>query len=1006
MKNIYHFSVVLFFSLLTSSLFAQVTTTNAAPYNTAANLVNNVLMGQGVTAINVTSYGNTVQRGYFANGGASIGLDSGVVLSSGSIMNIPTSSGPGASTAIANGAGQGAGDADLLSVAQSVPSLIGQFFSVNSTWDASVIEFDFVPLSDTVEFDYVFGSEEYLTWVNSSYNDAFGFFLSGPGISGSFTNNAINVATVPNSSPALPISISTIHCGLNGAYFNCNYSSSWGLATSCTTPTCSGNSGIAYNGFTDVLTAVLVVQACDTFHMKLAVSDGSDKILDTGVFIEANSFTSTGLQISPSPSYNPYGADTALYEGCGNVEIFFVRNDSSLAAGSLSYYIYGTSQMTTDYSTIPNCVWDPLVNQWECQLIFPVGQDSAAISFTVFNDGLPEGIETLLIAIDDSIQLSCHSGDTIELTLLDQPILQLNAFGNTTLDCNADSAVIGVDVTNGLPPYTFDWSTGLSAAHDSAHWFSVLPSQTTSYTVTVNDGCGQQFETDFVNVGVFNIPFSVTKIGNNQTVTCIDPPVDLSVGVMFNDGIWHGDITYLWSTGSIDSTISAWTTIDTTFSVTITRNCSGDTVVKTFNLFADNDSVMTETEDIPLGGIIECPGDFVDISVLASGGYPPYTYQWSQGAASPTTSVGPMQTQYYYVTVTDICALHEYEDSVLVEVPVPDPLNIYGVINDTVPCPGVKVHFGPAVPDGGFGWGYLFSWDNFETTTDQTQAIIFENEEYTIWLTDGCRADTVELTVHGVIANQTDLALSLTGDTTVCYGDSITLVAEGHNGGGEFEYNWLDASLNGSTPTFIPTQSRSYTVRLIDKCDSIRTETVQVNVSEVEANFNYAYIDDYEVETSNTSWASTNIVGNEWTVDETGYFATDVSPIILLPDGDPYTLNLKVTDTNSCSDVHTVTVASEFSLYLPSGFTPNNDGINDKWRIGSLGIKEMSLIVHNRWGNEVFSTTDKDFEWDGFYQNERLPMGTYSWNIVLITDSGEYIEKTGIVTVLNDFQPR
>ena len=152
------------------------------------------------------------------------------------------------------GTGQGAGDTDLLSVAQSVPSLINQNFSVNSTWDACIITFDFVPLSDTVQFRYVFGSDEYTTWINTSYNDVFGFFLSGPGINGSYSNNAINVATVPNTNPALPISISTIHPGLNSQYYN------------------SGGSLHAYNGYTDVMTAILYVQGLRYFQDEVGCS--------------------------------------------------------------------------------------------------------------------------------------------------------------------------------------------------------------------------------------------------------------------------------------------------------------------------------------------------------------------------------------------------------------------------------------------------------------------------------------------------------------------------------------------------------------------------------------------------------------------------------------------------------------------------------------------------------------------------------------------------------------
>ena len=78
----------------------------------------------------------------------------------------------------------GSGDPDLLTIANSVPSLIGQSFVVSSTGDAVVLEFDFVPSSDTASFNYVFASEEYLTFVNSSFNDVFAFLISGPGITG------------------------------------------------------------------------------------------------------------------------------------------------------------------------------------------------------------------------------------------------------------------------------------------------------------------------------------------------------------------------------------------------------------------------------------------------------------------------------------------------------------------------------------------------------------------------------------------------------------------------------------------------------------------------------------------------------------------------------------------------------------------------------------------------------------------------------------------------------
>jgi hypothetical protein len=148
-----------------------------------------------------------------------------------------------------------------------------------------VLEFDFVPSSDTVTFNYSFGSEEYLAWVNTTFNDVFGFFISGPGITGiyssppGFPNGSQNIAVVPNSNPLLPITVSSVHPGYNGQYYN------------------SGTT-ISYNGYTDVFTALAVVQPCETYHIRLAIADGSDDYLDSGVFLEANSFSSPVIGVS------------------------------------------------------------------------------------------------------------------------------------------------------------------------------------------------------------------------------------------------------------------------------------------------------------------------------------------------------------------------------------------------------------------------------------------------------------------------------------------------------------------------------------------------------------------------------------------------------------------------------------------------------------------------------------------------------------------------------------
>lgn len=979
--------VLLALSFLSISVNAQpIVTTSAPPYDNATYLVNNVLMGSGVSGYNITSYGQNIQMGYFSNGMTAIGLDSGLVMCSGNVTNIMTSTGALATTNIINAPNQGGGDPDLLAVAQSVPALIGQGFSVSSVQDAAIIEFDFVPTSDTVEFNYVFGSDEYLFWVNSAFNDAFGFFVSGPGITGTFSNNAVNVANVPNTTPPLPITISTIHPGLNGTYYN------------------TGGLWHAYNGYTDVMTAILLVQACDTFHMKLGIADGTDGILDTGVFLEGSSFESVGLIVSPEPSYNPYGADTALYEGCGDVTIYFTRNDSVLAADSLSYEVFGQAEMGIDYTDIINsagdpCVFNTVTNHWECELFFGAGVQTDSITFDVIYDTQIEGIESLIIAITDSIQLSCYGGDTINLNILDQPVLTINAFGDVTLDCNDGPALIGVQVSQGLPPFTYTWSNGWT---DSTQ--SVLPTITSSYVVSVEDGCSQQTEVDFVNVGIFNVPWSSVKFGDNQTISCIDPPVTMGVSVLFNDAIWHGDISYQWSNGSTDSTITVFSTQDEVYTVTITRGCTQETVTHTFHLYTENDPVITTTRDLP-ASLFDCPGDTAFMNVSTTGGYEPYSFTWSTGANDSSTFVNPMVTTTYTVTVNDVCGLVDYVDEVTVHMPVAVPLKINGIVNDTVACENVKVHFGPGVPSGGYGWGYTFSWDNFETITDYKQEIIFEDTPFTLWLTDGCRVDTISKTVYGVIAEKSDLDLLMPNDTLICYGDEILLSAQAIDGAGPYEYEWLHGA-HSANALVSPTEPTTYEMRLTDFCDTVIRKSVFVDVSQVVADFEWEYLNDYDVEFTNLSTGTSELIGFIWKSEKAGLESFEQSPVLPYPDGEPYITSLTTIDEYGCKDIDSVIVSPTFNLYIPSGFTPNNDGLNDVWSIESTGIKELRLEIYDRWGNTLFSTADKNFEWDAVYNGKRVPMGSYTYRLVLYTDKDEYQETRGVINVLNDFSSR
>ena len=160
--------IFLLITLFSIQLQSQIVVDNTAPYNTPNYLVNNILLGGGVTAINHTFQGEPSQIGWFNAINTPLGIDSGIVMACGDIYTLDPivgSSFPFLPNTVT--------DPDLLAVANSVPGLIGQTFSVSSIGDVAVLEFDFIPTSDSMEFRYAFGSQEYFAWENSSFNDVF-----------------------------------------------------------------------------------------------------------------------------------------------------------------------------------------------------------------------------------------------------------------------------------------------------------------------------------------------------------------------------------------------------------------------------------------------------------------------------------------------------------------------------------------------------------------------------------------------------------------------------------------------------------------------------------------------------------------------------------------------------------------------------------------------------------------------------------------------------------------
>ncbi len=532
---------------------AQLTTNNAM---TPAQMVQNYLVGTGVTVSNVTytGYVNGIST-YTSTASTNLGFSSGVYLTTGSCLaNDPQGTGgqdgPFGPSSNFQDLSQGKpGDADL------------DLLTTAPTNDASILEFDFIPQSDTVKFRYRFGSEEYNEYVNSTYNDVFGFFLSGVTVALPKTN----IALIPGT--AVPVSINNVNNGMaTGA--------STGPCTNCAyyTDNIGGAADIAYDGLTTILTAVYPVQCGQTYHIKIAIADVGDAAYDSGVFLEAGSFSS---QAPVSISSNL--TDSVITEGCGTTTLYFVRPLNQIAnADTFNYTIGGTAANGLDFS--------PALTG---SIIFPAGQDSVVINLSAINDGLTEPLETLTITLTQTFTV-CGVPIVISYKLYIEDLLPLSLQTSDTTICIGQQATAAVHVTGGGSVYTYSWTQGSSQIGTTAS-ITVAPTVSGWYVATVADNCGNSGKKDSVYVTVLNNPPLIQNMPDQHT--CIDKPVSINTNI--TGGMNN---VYTWTTISGTNIVQQIDPLTAQIAVALANGTYLLTVANSCNQY-DTDTIQVYVED-------------------------------------------------------------------------------------------------------------------------------------------------------------------------------------------------------------------------------------------------------------------------------------------------------------------------------------------------------------------------------------------------------------------------
>lgn len=601
-----------FFKPSPSPLFPESGIKTSREYSVEALVKDIFAKGTCENISNVRAIGNINGIGYFEQGSNIIGMERGIILSTGPISN---AEGPNTNTDMSGNFNDAAGDPDL------------EMLATNRMFDAVGLEFDFVPLDSFVQFRYVFASEEYCEFVGSVYNDVFGFFISGPGINGTFINNAKNVALIPGTADY--VAINSVNHTYNSPYFVRNElardAQECGIAPLVNSPYWQL---IEYDGFTRQLTASLQLISCQTYHIRLVVSDVADKYYDSAVFLEAESFNIGGT-VTISPQVVNTNENIAL-EGCSDAFFVFERSkiENIDKALTVNFKIApsSTAVEAIDFERLPRAI------------TIPPREQSVRLPVHFLNDGIPEPPKSLTIELD--IPCACYVG-TATLQVQDAPGLQIELPDAAV--CKNTPTALKPTIRGGTPPYSYRWSNG--AVTES---ITISAAAVSTYALTVTDRCGNTaFDTKHIRL----VEAPIASLSGYAEI-CSGDTAYLEVEFT---GAAPWRFTYFLN-GTAQGTFENITQTKFSFPVdqqgvyTISkindRNCEG--IAQGFGELVLTDVGM----DAALQHVSCFDGNDGSITIQAYGGTPPYRYRWAHNSAENPTLFG-LAAGIYTLSITD-----------------------------------------------------------------------------------------------------------------------------------------------------------------------------------------------------------------------------------------------------------------------------------------------------------------------------------------------------------------
>lgn len=601
----------------------------------------------------------------------------------------------------------------------------------------------------------------------------------------------------------------------------------------------------------------------------------------------------------------------------------------------------------------------------------------------------------------------------------------------STSICTGDNAVFTASPTNGGPTPSYQWFVNGNPVGTNSNVYSTSTlnnGDVVTVEITSSNLCANPLNSTSapINMTVNPVVIPAINISASDNVICSGTTVNFTSSVnnqgagpiyeWYINGIAQGNNSSSFSSNSLNNgdVIEA--------SLISNEVCASPTNTSSNSIVMIVDSVVIPTLSITADTTIICSGENVTFTTTTNNGGMNPIYQWfingnPVGSNSPvftTTALSNGDIISCQLTSSDSCALPSTANSGNISITVNPSVTPSVFINTSTTsiCAGDAVNISSTLLNGGttpiYDWlingvSSGSSGANFNSTTINDGDII----TLVVQSSDACASpesvssNSLSFNVSPVVTATVNIGSS---SGLLCEGTPITFIATSSGTGLNPIYNWSVNSSpvggNNSVYTSFPLSAGDLVQVSVTPDNPCASNTTALsNILTIVPSPMVSAGNDVMI----TEGQSIQLNGSS---NLPGLYNWNPSsslddPSISNPTASPTTTTeytLIVTTNDGCFGEDKVVVQVQENVVIYSSFTPNNDGVNDTWIIDHIsGYPTCSVEIFNRWGNQVFRSTGYQQPWDGTYNGEPLPLGTYFY-VISLNNGTEPLQ--GTVTIL------